>query len=152
MYVCWLLEESLPFVLCQRGALACVGVFISLASLNLHYLTETAKGRRWLCQGSRDFLVHLGGEKHGGSLSSGRQECVTESAQVTAASGANTEVPQSLKGAPPDEKIKIKTGVCRGHADPSHKSRQKEWPLGCHQEGKREKDKGQLDRCVHCRL
>lgn len=50
MYVCWLLEESLPFVLCQRGALACVGVFISLASLNPHYLTETAEGRRWLCQ------------------------------------------------------------------------------------------------------
>lgn len=56
----------------------------------------------------RGLSVHLGGEKHGGSLSSGRQECVTESAQITAALGANTEVTQSLRRALPDEKKKNK--------------------------------------------
>lgn len=56
--------------------------------------------------GFRGLLVHLGGEKHAGSLSSGRQECVTESAQITAALGANTEVTQSLKRAPPDDEKK----------------------------------------------
>lgn len=133
--------------MCRRVYLSC------LAEPTLPDRNSRRKEMVMSAHSSRDLSVHLGGEKHGGSLSSGRQECVTESAQVTAASGANTEVPQSLKRASPGEKIKIKTGVCRGHADPSHKSRQKEWPLGCRQEGKREKDKGQLDRCcVHCRL
>lgn len=48
--------------------------------------------------GFRGLSVHLGGEKHGGSL------YVTESAQITAALGANTEVTLSLKRAAPDEK------------------------------------------------
>lgn len=130
--------------MCRRVSLSCTAV-PTLPDRN-----SLRKETVMSAHGPRGLSTLLCGGKRGGSPSYGRQDCVTRVAQVTAALGANSEVPRSLKRALPDEHKNIKNPSLQGMQSQALRAgRRSGQQAGVKRD--REKDKRQLGRCVHCR-